>query len=252
LKIPAVDCRELLSALLAERDRLGLGLIPVRDGLGTEAVAASAAPDALDEPEDREPTVAERSGLAVGSLPSRWLALTANAQPRRTRFIDGVSMLLELALLGLLDAPSGEVLVVFERRLGRPTPDGAADRVARNPAWATPGGTAYRLGPYVRALRPPDRMDAVAVSVRQAMMGRHLPDLRTGLLVWLVRMDYDMKRVAFPVVFDGAPRQGRKAVFGWRPSLDLDLDPDPEAVRRALRVLRAMFKRDREWWFPAG
>lgn len=104
-----------------------------------------------------------RIGSDGGWMPSR-------SGPRRVQYVDGMSMLLELALLGLLDAPSRDELIVAPHRLGRPALDGAADRIARDPEWAVPEGTTHRLGRYVRALRPADAPSRVTAATRQAIL----------------------------------------------------------------------------------
>jgi hypothetical protein len=240
LKLHAADCSHLLRALVVEREREGLDAVPIHDGLGVGIGIEPEAP-APEEPDVRPPTAAERAGLAVGSLPSRWLALTAAVDPGRVQYVDGMSMLLELALLGLLDAPSRDVLVVAGHRLGRPTLDGAADRLAREPDWAVPQGSARRLGRYVRALRSADSTAWVTTSLREAIRDRHAADARTALLVWLLRQDELLKRVVVPIVFGASTRDGRRALHGWVPGFD-GFSERP-AILRAHRVLTAVLIR---------
>jgi hypothetical protein len=148
-----------------------------------------------------------------------------------------MSMLLELALRGLLDAPSREALVVIDGDTGHAALDGARDRVARSPVYATPGGTAHRVGAYVRALRTTEDTAGAIAAVQDAVASRRADDPRTALLIWLVKQDQVLHRAAFPALFPGRPPRIRRELR-WSPALDVGDDRD--ATLRAHRVLAAL------------
>ncbi len=239
VRLEAEDCRWVVAVLVAERRHMGLPSIPVAvpvvDGDG---VSGRRRPRPLEATaEDAPPSDAERAGLPMGSLPARWLAMTAGVEPRKARQLDGMSMLLELALRGCADAPTREALVVADRSTGHAALDGGRDRVAHRPDYATPGGTAHRLGAYVRALRTPESTAAAIAATRAAIEERHAGESRSALLVWLVKQDYVLHRIAFAILFPDNRRSDRRALR-WSP--DLHVDDDREATLRAHRVLAAI------------
>lgn len=239
ITVHATEAAYVLRIDPAHRRELLAELDPIQGVLDASPGAGGGVPAAADddEPDDPPPTAAERAGLAVGSLPSLWLALTIDAEPRLARHIDGMSMLVELALAGLIDAPAADALAVAVRRSGRPVLDGAAERIARRPPYATPHGTAWRLGAYVRALRPPDRRELVVDRLREAIDTRVAPDVRTALLVWLVKQDQILGRVASTAVSGDDPHR-RRRLRRWSPALLAGSDRD--ARLRAYRVLTAL------------
>ena len=232
------DCRLLLDALVAARHDSGLAAVPVRDGRGRWVPPPPGAPAPPSHPEDLPlPTPAEQQGLPIGTLPGAWLVITADAEPWRSRQIDGMSMLLELALRGVVDVPKrGEQLVVAEHRTGRGRSRRGGRSIATRGAYATPGATAHRLGSYVRALHPTDLPGPWIAAVREAIASRRAADPRTALLVWLVKQDQVLLRVALPVLFPGRQRGVRRALK-WCPPLRVG--DDREATLRAHRVLAA-------------
>jgi hypothetical protein len=60
---------------------------------------------------------------------------------------------------------------------------------------------------------------------------------RAALLIWLVKQDYEFRRVAFELLFEGDARRGRRLV---RRSPAIHVGDDREATMRAHRVLRSV------------
>jgi len=183
------------------------------------------------------PTPVERAALAPDSLPGLWLRLTTGADRRRTRHTDGMSMLLELALCGALDAPTREMLVVHLRPAGDAAVGGARRRLEGRAVLADPRRAPWWLGPYVARLdADASHAQAVRAEARAAMLDAPAYP-RAALLVWLVKQDYEFRRVAFPLIFEDDARRGRRLV---RRSPDIHVGDDPAATMRAHRVLAAV------------
>jgi hypothetical protein len=183
------------------------------------------------------PTPAERGGLAPDSLPGLWLRLTAGVNRTWCRHTDGMSMLLELALCGAMDAPTRRELVLHRRPTGDAAADGALRRLDDPGLLEDPRGAAALLGRYV-ALLDADPSDAAAVraQARDAFMeGPASP--RSALLLWLVKQDSVFRGVAVPLIFEDA-RRGRRLMRRSRPSIHVG--DDRAAAMRAHRVLMAV------------
>jgi hypothetical protein len=191
-------------------------------------------------PEDgvvAEPTLAERGGLAPDSLPGLWLGLTAGVSRIWCRHTDGMSMLLELALCGAIDAPTRHELVLSHRPTGDAAVDGALRRIDDRDLLMDPRGAASFLGPYVALLdADPSHAASVRAETREAFEeGPGYP--RSALLLWLVKQDYVFRGVAVPLLFDDA-RRGRRLVRRSRPSIHVG--DDLAATMRAHRVLASL------------
>ena len=182
-----------------------------------------------------KPTPAERGGLAPDSLPGLWLRLTAGVNRIWCRQTDGMSMLLELALCGAMDAPTRKQLVIHHRPTGDAAVDGALRRLQGRDVLADPPRAAWLLGPYVALLdADPSQAAAVRAETREAFEeGPAYP--RAALLMWLVKQDYVFRRRAFPLLFDDDVRRGRRLVRRSRPSIHVG--DDRATTMRAHRVL---------------
>ena len=104
-RVPGSEARALLVALAAERVASGVRAIAVETAVGGRLVSPT------PPPAHQSPTAAERAALPVASLPYQWLRLTAAATRSRSVYLDGVSMLLELAVLGHIDVAEGALVV---------------------------------------------------------------------------------------------------------------------------------------------
>jgi len=197
------------------------------------------------------PTAAEQHALPISSLPHAWLRISTSVRrPSRGLYIDGLSMLLELALLGLLDVPPVVVsrgrresgsLVDVGAQTGRSAPlDGALERLRSIGEPIDARQATARLAPYVAALSVPaiggketrDRL-------RDAIIGDGPTDIRTALLVWMLKQDLVLGDVAREAIFPGRTAVTRRALRRAGP--DCYALADHEVAAAAHRVLFATF-----------
>jgi hypothetical protein len=239
-RVPGREAPALLVALAAERVANGVPAIAIEKGVGGR-IASSTPP-----PARRSATAAERGALPVASLPHQWLRLTAGAPRRRCVYLDGVSMLLELAILGYVDVAEG-TLVVPKGVGPNAALIGALSRLVEDDDFPL-DVKALHLGAYVGGLGA----DAVGVGdlrdrVREMIVSRRSPDLRSALLVWMIKQDAIVWRVALPLLFADRMREGRRALR--RTSPDLYSAADHETAGRAHRVLHALVIQPYTWHF---
>jgi hypothetical protein len=236
-RLDAVDGHDLVLALARERRCAGLPDIPIVTGAGFAVVA----PDADDEeavlPGLEPPSPSENVALPVSSLPHLWLRATAEAHRPSCRHVDGASMLLELAIRGLAESPARRELTIADGAQNDAL-RGALSRVAaRMPIEPRPA--ASLLGAYVSGLDVRTTgADAARERLLHAIVGREPTDLRTALVVWLLKQDYVLGQTAARAVIPGPGREVRRALQGASP--DLYARADPTVAARAHRMLYAL------------
>ena len=238
-RVPGSEARALLVALAAERVASGVPAIAVETGVGGRLVSPT------PPPAHQSPTAAERAALPVASLPYQWLRLTAAATRSRSVYLDGVSMLLELAVLGHIDVAEG-ALVVAKGVGPNPALRGALARLAQDDD-SPLDVKALHLGAYVGGLGA----DAVGVGdlrdrVREMIVSGRSPDLRSALLVWMIKQDDTVWRVALPLLFADRSRPARRALR--RTSPNLYSVADHETAARAHRALHALVIQPYTWF----
>jgi hypothetical protein len=238
-RVPGREADALLVALAAERVASGVPAIAVETTVGGRLVSPT------PPPAHPSPTAAERATLPVASLPHQWLRLTAVATGSRCAYLDGVSMLLELAVLGHIDVAEG-TLAVAKGFGPNPALAGALRRLVEDDDLLPLEVRALHLGAYVGGLGA----DAAGVGdlrdrAREMIVSRQSPDLRSALLVWMIKQDALVWRVALPLLFADRMRKGRRALR--RTSPDLYAAADRETAGRAHRVLRALVIQPYTW-----
>ena len=176
------------------------------------------------------PTGDEREGLPIGSLPHAWLRMSASVDRTwQGLHIDGVSMLIELALRGLLDVPpvagsrgtreSGVHVVVAAPIGDNAALDGALERLRALSEPLTAVDAAVRIAPYVAALA----VSAIGVEqtrarVEGAIVGEGATDIRTALLVWMLKQGVVLGDFAREEIFPGPTEVTRRALRRARPN----------------------------------
>lgn len=148
-------------------------------------------------------------------------------------------MLLELALLGLIDAPEPGEVVVLSGSADDPRLDAALRQLGEPSERVEPDVAAVRLGRAVGASAV-DALDVQAITarVRQAIVRNEAPDIRTALLVWLLKQDYVGGRAAFETLFPRRAWIVGRALRRIRPDLYAHGADDRAAA--AHRVLYAL------------
>jgi hypothetical protein len=221
-----------------------------------EPVEALADEETVGPPTFVQPTRVERQALPISSLPFEWLQMTA-VVPRpnspvwtATRsgslliYLDGVSMLLELALQGLVDVPPASrrrtkdkpVLIIGTEASGNAAFDGALSRLRAFDGPLEPQSAGIRLAPYIGALVVP----AVGArprreTIQDAIVGDGATDIRTALLVWMLKQDQVLGGGISEAIFSGHARAMRPALRRVNPDLYGLADHDVAAA--AHRVL---------------
>ena len=201
-RLSAWDAPALLSDLARERRRAALPAIrpPMELAMGDDRAAWGGC---------AAPSPRERGALPLGSVPHSWLQATAGPGPRaRTRHVDGMSMLLELAARGLIDAEQGSGLTVARGQTGNPALDGALERLRddAHPADAEPA--ASWLGAYAGELSVNGMgADALRARVWDAIASGGPLDLRIALLVWLVKQDEMLGQAALAAIAGDGDRR---------------------------------------------
>ncbi len=216
------------------------------------AQSTSATEDALRRPPAFDvpaPTPAEQHALPIGSVPYAWLQMTSSMRRHEMGFyLDGVSMLLELALRGLLDVPavaesrgrsrSGSAVVVGAAISDGAALDGALERLLSFGEPLEAQSAAARLAPYIGALAVPSVGAAeTRARVADAIVGDGATDVRTALIVWMLKQDAELGARAFPGAFPRSVAVTRRALRRARPTFN---DPAEHEVA-AYRVLFATF-----------
>ena len=195
------------------------------------------------------PTAEERQELPIGSLPHAWLQMTASMRRHEMgHYLDGVSMLLELALRGLLDVPpvagwggrskSGSDVVVGAAISTNPALDGARKRLRSFGEPLEARSAAARIAPYVAALAVPSvGVEEMRARITEAIVGDRATDVRTALIVWLLKQDPALGDFARKAIFPGRTAVTRRAVHAATP--DLYAEGEYEVTAAAHRVLFA-------------
>ena len=194
------------------------------DELASEAEARRRLAGRIEAP---PPTAAEHSALPADSLPYAWLQITNSLRRNRNgHYMDGVSMLVELSIRGLLDVPSvervrgraksGSDVVPSTASSQNAALDGALTRLRSRGEPLEATRAAVFMAPYVAVLSvSATGADDARAGLREAIVGEGPADLRSALLVWLLKMDL------------GTGDFARRAIFPGRTQVT------PRAVRRA-------------------
>lgn len=201
---------------------------------------------------ERMPTSLERDALPIASLPFGWLQMTASL-PRQGAipYLDGMSMLLELALRGLVDVPTttgrgnrdtaGSILVVGAEAADNPTLDGALERLRAFGSPLHAQSAAIRLAPYVASLVVPTvGAEDGRTRARDAIVGGGATDIRTALLLWMLKQDLVFGAFTIAALFPKPTGVTRRALRRVGP--DFYALADHEVAATAHRVLFALFR----------
>ena len=196
---------------------------------------------------DPPPTLAEQQALPIGSLSYAWLQVTASMRRNAMgHYLDGVSMLLELALRGLVDAPpvagprrrskSGSDVVVEAAITENAALDGALERLRSFGDPLEAEAAAVRLAPYVAALTVAlVGVEQTRARVTEAIVGDGATDVRTALFVWMLKQDLALGDFARKAIFPRRTGVTRRALRRVGPNFyALTGHETAEAVHRVL------------------
>lgn len=199
-----------------------------------------------------EPSTVERETLPLASLPFVWLQVT-HLLPRRGAlpYLDGMALLLELALLGFADVPfttgrtgrvrSGSRLVMGSPEVGNAAMDGALERLETFETPLDAQTAAVRIAPYVAALAPRAAgVDVARAGLREATIGAGPTDIRTALLVWMLKQDSALGGLTVAAIFPKGSGVTQRTLRHVGPDLYAFADDVEAAV--AHRVLFALFR----------
>ena len=203
------------------------------------------------------PTGDECQALPIGSLPHAWLQMSASVHRARMGLqIDGVSMLLELALRGLLDVPpvagsrgttkSGVNVVVAAPTGHNAAVDGALERLRALSEPLTANAAAARIASYVAALA----VSAIGVEqtrarVEDAIVGEGATDIRTALVVWMLKQEVALGDFPREEIFPGRPAVTRRALRRARPNFYAVADDEVAAAAHRVLFANAWLLRPR-------